>query len=44
MEKFDSILKFEELDSAEELGDGWVAAGSVTGLAIVAVVVYVAAT
>lgn len=40
MEKFDNMLKFEELDSAEELGDGWVAIGAVCGLGVVGVAVY----
>lgn len=40
MEKFDSVLKFEELDLAEELGDGWVAIGAICGLAVVGVAVY----
>lgn len=34
------MLKFEELDQVEELGDGWFAAGVGVGLVIVAVAVY----
>lgn len=40
MDKFDNMLRFEELDSAEELGDGWVAFGAICGLAVIGVAVY----
>lgn len=36
----EDMVLFEELEAVEELGDGWIAAGFVVGVGIVAGAVY----
>lgn len=40
MEELKAMTEFEELETVEELGDGWVAIGAAVGVGIVGVAVY----
>gem|GEM_PF-3114857 len=40
MGKLEKMVAFEELETVEELGDGWIAVGAVVGLGLVGAAVY----